>query len=437
MSNRVTRRAALKTAMSCLASGVWSARHGHAATRSAGNRLNIGLIGVGGHGIANLAKVEGENIAALCDVDSRSLGKTSAEFTKARTYRDFRKMLDQRDLEAVVISTPDHTHAVAAAMAMRRDLHVFCEKPLAHSVFEVRVLARLAKKAGVRTQMGNQDHASDGVRRAVEWVRSGAIGDVREVHVWTDRPLWPQGVDRPRDTPLVPDYLDWNLWLGPAPARPYHSIYHPFDWRGFWDFGTGAIGDMGCHLIDPAYWALELGSPLSITPESTPVGKETGPRSSRLTFVFAARGNRPAVTLTWYDGGRLPPTELAGVKRWPPNGTLIVGDGAKLFVPNRGRSCIVLPKTATIEQRDVAFRLPPTAGHHQEWIDACKTGGDTSSDFQYGAKLSEVCLLGNVALRVGEKIDWDAEKMAVPGHPDADEYLKREYRQGWSLENDR
>jgi len=433
VSNRVTRRTVLKTAVGCVAAGVWSESRGYAKTPSPNERLNIGLIGVGGHGIANLAGVESQNIAALCDVDSRPLGKMSAEFTKARTYRDFRKLLDQQDLDAVVISTPDHTHAVAAAAAMRCGLHVYCEKPLAHSVHELRVLAKLAKETGVVTQMGNQDHASDGVRRAVELVRSGAIGQVRDVHVWTDRPTWPQGIDRPPETLPAPDYLDWDLWLGPAPARPYHSIYHSFDWRGFWDFGTGAIGDMGCHLIDPAYWALELGAPRSITPESTPVGQETGPKSAQLTFEFTARGNQPDVTLTWYDGGRLPPTELAEVKRWPPNGTLIVGERAKLFVPNRGRNCVVLPKTVTFDESKINFRLPPTVGHHQEWINACKTDGATSSDFEYGARLTEVCLLGNVALRVGEKIAWDAEKMAVPGHPEADEYLKREYRQGWSL----
>jgi len=406
---------------------------------SPNEKLNVGIVGVAGRGGANLKAVAGagENIVALCDIDENSLGTAAAAYPAAKTYHDFRTMLEQKGIDAVVVSTPDHTHAVAAALALRLGKHVYCEKPLTHSIHEARTLARLAAEAKVATQMGNAGHSSESTRRIVELVRAGAIGPVREVHSWTNRPIWPQGVDRPSETPPVPAHVHWDLWLGPAPERPYHAAYHPFKWRGWWDFGTGALGDMGCHIFDPPYWALDLRYPTSVSAESPPVSPhpETAPAWSIVRYEFPARGDQPPVVLTWYDGGKLPPAELfdGEVPAKNSSGSVLVGTKGRLLV-NHGRGGNKL-----LPERDFAgFQapeptIPRSPGHHEEWIAACKTGAPTGTNFDYAAALTETVLLGNVALHSTRSIAWDAPNLRPRDGALDDLYIRRDYRPGWSL----
>ncbi|MCA9204074.1 MAG: Gfo/Idh/MocA family oxidoreductase, partial [Planctomycetales bacterium] len=348
-----------------------------------------------------------------------------------------------------VISTPDHTHAPIALAALRRGLHVYCEKPLAHSVAELRSMSAAAtERPSLVTQMGNQHHASDGYRRAVEWIRSGRLGEVREVHVWSSRPIWPQGIDRPADAPPVPESLHWDLWLGPAPERPYHPAYHPMRWRGWWDFANGAIGDMGPHLIDAVQWGLNLPSPVRIEAESSPVNDETAPLWSIVRFDFempsteasdgepaAADANPPStvreLSLTWYDGGKQPPAEVTGVARPPAQGALVIGSDAKLFIPELGRQPIVVPRQKGERIEPPEPSLPRPASHMDEWLTACKQGRSTSSDFAYGRQLSELCLLGAIATRVGQPLTWSTTDGHFTNNPAANKLLKREYRDGW------
>ena len=302
---------------------------------SANEKLNLGLIGAGGRGGENLKGVSTENIAALCDVDEANAAGAFKKFPSAKRYKDFRVMLEkEKQLDAVVVSVPDHNHAFISLTAMRLGKHVYCEKPLAHSIYEARLMRETAAKYKVATQMGTQGHAFEGTRCAVEVVQSGALGEVRELHVWTDRPAgwWPQGIDRPQDAPSVPATLDWDLWLGPAPWRPYHPAYVPFKWRGFWDFGTGAIGDMGIHNLDTAFWALNLGLPRSVeVKESSPVSKETAPVWSIIELNFPARGKLPAVKMMWYDGGKQPSADLFQGEAIAKNGSLLIGVKGTLY----------------------------------------------------------------------------------------------------------
>ncbi|MFB0524236.1 MAG: Gfo/Idh/MocA family protein, partial [Phycisphaerae bacterium] len=280
-------------------------------------KLNIAGIGVGGRGSNDLEALSSENIVALCDVDADRAKATFKKYPRAKRYKDFRKMLEKEDknIDAVVIATPDHVHAVAAIMAMKMGKHIYCEKPMAHTIYEAREMTRVARETGVVTQMGNQGHGGEGLRLTYEFIHDGAIGKVHEVHVWSDRAglrpngtiWWPQGVDRPKDTPSVPQSLDWDLWLGPAPWRPYHSAYVPFAWRGWFDFGCGALGDMAVHNADPAFFCLDLDAPTAVEAESSPVNNETFPKWSIITYYFPAKGSRPPVKLVWYDGGKLPP----------------------------------------------------------------------------------------------------------------------------------
>lgn len=410
--------------------GVWTESRG-AESRSPNQKLRIAAIGVGNRGASNLAAVSDEEIAGLCDVDQELMAPMATRFPAARTFRDFRELLELDDLDAAIISTPDHTHFLAALLAMRRGLHVYCEKPLAHSVWEVRQLAAAAKQHQVVTQLGNHHHASDGYRRAAEIVRSGAIGPVREVHAWTNRPIWPQGIARPADTQPVPAYLAWDLWLGPAPARPFHEIYHPRGWRGWRDFGCGALGDMGPHLLDPVFWTLDLTSPTHIAASSTSGHAETFPASSSVRFTFGARGALPPVELFWYDGDRQPPREVTGVDQLPQHGALLLAERAKLFVPDHGGLPIVMPGKDGEEIPLPKPFLPRSPGHHEEWLRACKEKLATSSDFQYGARLTETCLLGNIAVSVGKPLRWDADNMQFPDCAAANLQLRREYRDGW------
>ncbi|MDH7570176.1 MAG: Gfo/Idh/MocA family oxidoreductase, partial [Armatimonadota bacterium] len=320
--------------------GVWvtGTQLAWAESKSPNEKLNIGIIGCGGQGASDLRNVSSENIVALCDVDWARAANAFKEYPNARKYKDFRKMLEEgKDIDAVTISTPDHIHAPAALMAMKLGKHVYCQKPLTHTIYEARVLREAAAYYKVATQMGNQGHSNSGARRAVEVVRSGAIGAVREVHCWTDRPIWPQGLERPTETVPVPDTLDWDLWLGPAPVRPYNPCYVPFKWRGWWDFGCGALGDMACHVMDMAFWSLNLENPLSVEAQSSGVNDETAPKWSIITYEFGPRGDLPPCKLIWYDGGKKPPRELFELPEDAPiesNGTLMIGDKGKLYSPD-------------------------------------------------------------------------------------------------------
>jgi predicted dehydrogenase len=413
-------------------------------------KLNIAGIGVGGQGGGDISQMESENIVALCDVDWERAARTVKKFPHAKRYDDFRVMLDkQTDIDAVVVATPDHVHAVAAMAAIQLGKHVFCEKPLSHTLYEARYLTRSAREAGVATQMGNQGHAMESIRLLCEWIWDGAIGDVSEVHAWTPHPVWPQGIGKPGETPPVPRTLNWDLWLGPAPYRPYHPAYVPQKWRGWWDFGTGGLGDMGCHIFDHIVWALKLGAPTSVeasfsefVPDKMtwdkPQNTETYPRASIVTYTFPAREGFPALTLTWYDGGLMPPRpeELSEDRKMGDTygGALYVGTKGKILCGSHGANGFrILP-----EERMQTYTRPPktlarSIGHHAEWIRACKGGEAAASNFDYAGPLTEMVLLGNVALRNRSKLQWDAENMCFPNQPEADAFIHHPYREGWHL----
>lgn len=415
-------------------------------------KLNLAAVGAGGRGADNLKDFEscGVNVVALCDCDRRSAAASFQRYPAARQYSDWRRMLDaEKGLDAVLVATPDHNHAIVSLHAMRRGLHVYCEKPLAHTVWEAREMARVAKEAGVVTQMGTQGHAMPGTRRAVEVMRAGALGDVTELHVWTDRPAgwWPQGIRRPAETPPVPETLDWDVWLGPAPERPYNPAYVPFKWRGFWDFGTGAIGDMGIHNLDTAFWGLELGPPESVevkdcSPGLTdPAMRETAPLWSIIELRFPARGGKPPVRMTWYDGGKLPPADLFQGAR-PANkdgGSLVIGSKGTLFTrtwhggEDESDMFVLLPRERFRDYQPPAPSLTRPRSHHQEFVDACHGTAEAMSPFAYAAVLTESLLLGNVALRTGKRIEWDSASMRARNCPEADAYLRPVPRKGWTF----
>lgn len=403
---------------------------------SPNEKMNIAAIGAGGQAITDINGCAGENIVALCDVDRKRLEERGAKFPQARRFRDYRQMLEEmKEIDAVIVSTPDHHHAHAAVMAMRMGKHVYCQKPLSHSIWEARVMRETAAKQKVVTQMGNQGHSYESTRRVVELVQSGAIGDVREVHVWTDRPIWPQGLERPKQSSTPPEHLDWDLWLGPAPYRPYDEAYAPFKWRGWWDFGTGAPGDMGCHNADAAFWALKLDAPTSVEAESSGVNSETCPKWSIVRSEFPKRGKLPPVTMTWYDGGKLPSRDLVGGEELPKNGTIFVGSKGKIayrdWNPDKFR---LLPEEKVKDFAGPESWIPRASdGPYKEWIVACKGGAPCLSNFDNAGRLTEFVLLGNVALRAGKKIEWNAKKLRAKNCPEADQYIRREYRKGWEL----
>jgi predicted dehydrogenase len=411
---------------------------------SAIEKLNIAGIGVGGQGSSDIDQFAGENIVALCDVDEQHAAHVFNRYPNAKKYTDFRQMLDEmKEIDAVVVATPDHLHATVSLRAMRMGKHVYCEKPLTHTVEEARLMAATAREAKVATQMGNQGQASEETRRLCEMIWDGAIGPVREVHIWTDRPIqglfnwyWPQGVDRPSDTPAVPATMDWDLWLGPAPVRPYHPAYAPFRWRGWWDFGTGALGDIGCHSMDAIFRALKLGHPANIEATSTLVNDETYPAASMVHYEFPARGDMPPVQLTWYDGGLKPPrpAELEPGREMPSNGAIYIGDKGKMFGSR------IIPESKMQEYSPPPLSLPRSVGHYQEWVEACKGGQPAGSNFEHAGSLTEMVLLGNIALRrslkeklTKVKLDWDGTNMTFPNMPEADVFLRRENRAGWNL----
>ncbi len=433
MSRKRTRRDFLKTT-TWAGVGFWvTGNTVHASSSSPNEKLNIAGIGVGGKGWTDVNSCASENIVALCDVDAQRLGKMAERYPRAATYRDFRRLLERKDIDAVTISTPDHMHAPAAVMAMTLGKHVYCQKPLTHSIDEARRLRRIAAHYKVATQMGNQGHSESGSRRMVELVRAGAIGEVREVHVWTDRPIWPQEIDRPTSPQAVPTHVDWDLWLGVAPERPYHEAYHPFKWRGWWDFGTGALGDMACHNMDMAFWALELGAPSSVEARISHSHPETAPKWSVIRYAFPARGKLPPVELIWYDGGKKPPAKLFHGEKQASNGSILVGSRGNLYVPHYWGEGKLLPVETFEDYRGPEPTLPRSPGHYKEWIAAAKGGPAALSSFEYATELTEMVLLGNLAVRAGHRIDWDAASMKVTNCSTANQYVRREYRKGWEV----
>jgi predicted dehydrogenase len=410
--------------------------------RAPSDTLNIGCIGVGGRGRDDLRGVSVENIYALCDVDSRAVAAAAGTHPAAKQYKDFRVMLEEDgdNIDAVTVATPDHTHTVAAMAAMKLGKHVYCEKPLARTIDEVGQLAEGARRYGVATQMGNQGHAADGTRRIREWVEAGAIGTVREVQYWTNRPIWPQALERPLEAMHVPAYLDWDLWLGPAPKRPYHPAYAPFRWRGWWDYGTGALGDIACHSMDAAYWALDLGYPTRIVPESTPLFEETAPAASRIEYDFPARGGRSALKVVWRDGNFSPPRpeEVGDESRWPieSSGQIWVGDDGKLFAGIYGENPRLLDagRDAEIRANPPAERYPRTEGVYAEWIAACKGGQPAGSNFvDHSGPLTEMVLLGNLAVRTARTLELDPSTGRITNANIPEDYVKPTYREGWNL----
>ena len=454
------------------------------------DKLNIAGIGIGGKGHVNLKGMDTENIVALCDVDWRYADTCFKEFPGARKYWDWRKMFDEMgsSIDGIMIATADHTHAAIAATALTMGKHVYCQKPLTHTVYESRLLTRLAAKHKVATQMGNQGNSHDDVRKLCEWIWNNEIGEIREVHAWTDRPIWPQGIPRPSKVMPVPKTMNWDLFIGPAPMRPFNDVYTPWNWRGWWDFGTGAFGDMACHVLDPVYRALKLGYPDKVRGSSTSINTESAPQAETVEFAFPARDNMPKVAFPrvkvhWYDGGLLPNlTDLL------PEGENLMADGLGgcLFIGSRdtlmcgcggfnprllsGRVPEVKPYLRRIPGGNTFY---PNGPHEQDWIRACKEspGSRTegSSDFAYSGPFNEMVMLGVLAVRLqglNKALSWDGENMrftnispgeelkimvsddfkVVDGHPtfdkkyqtfnalkSAEQYIKHTYREGWSL----
>jgi predicted dehydrogenase len=499
----VSRRDFMRTAGATAAGVTIVPRHvlGRQGTPAPSDRLNIAGVGVGGMGRSNLINLASENVVALCDVDwgyaNRAFERLGVDITRAEgglqqaatddqrrrvtarlasmrrlreqwpratQYTDFREMLDrQKDIDAVLVATADHTHAVIAMAALSLGKHVYVQKPLTWSVFEARALAKKAAETRLATQMGNQGHSFDDARKVIEYVQSGAIGEVREVHVWTNRPLayWPQGIPRPAPMTTPPDDLRWNmtgvnerfahaltgnyprpdsvawdLFVGPAPMIDYHPLYHPHHWRGWVEFGMGALGDMGAHLVDHPFWALDLGFPSTVETVSTPFNKASYPTATTTYYEFPARGARPSVKLTWYDGGLKPPRpeELGEDQLKEEGGVLFVGSKGKLLHDTYGMNPRLLPATLHESVGTPAVKLPRIATTHEmNWVDAAKGKTEASCPFSYASRLTEVMLLGVVALRAGTKIHYDGEQMRITNVPGANDLLTREYRKGWSL----
>jgi predicted dehydrogenase len=411
---------------------------------SPNSKLNIACVGVGGRGRAAVTALKDENLVAFCDVDDARAAETYEEFPAVPQFHDYRRMLDRlgNTIDAVTVSTTDHMHFPIAMAALALGKHVFVEKPLTHTVAEARKLAAAAREKRVATQMGNQGHASESTRLLKEWVQAGILGEIREIHSWTNRPIWPQGRDAPDHSkliPVAPKTLAWDLWLGVAQPRPYDPAYCPFNWRGYWDFGTGALGDMGCHLMDGGFWALDLDAPISVEAISAKHTEVSAPTASVVTYEFAARGTRPPVKWVWYDGGMRPPVPswFDADRKVPDNSTFIIGSNATVLADATYQSIRIVPETRL---RELAPSLPdrilprvPDGDHFREWVDACKDGRPAGSNFDYAARLTELVLLSNVAIRSQRRIEWDARAMRVTNFPAANQYLDKEYRNGFGV----
>ena len=471
MSTNFTRRQFIySTAVAGAAAFSGCATHGPRRV-SANDKLNISVVGAGGKGSSDTDHCASENIMALCDVDSSRAAGQLKKYPGAKYYQDWRVMLEkEKTLDAVIVATPDHMHAMVAATALRLGKHVYCQKPLVQTVYEARLLRKLAKEKGVATQMGNQGSAEDGLRRAVEVVQAGLLGSVREVHVWSNRPIWPQGLDRPPGSDPVPGTLNWDSWLGPAKFRPYKKdTYNPFKWRGWQDFGTGALGDMACHTANMPFRALKLGYPTEVEASSSAMNLETYPLKSKIRFQFPAREGLAPVTFWWYDGGNPKPGEplvhdgnnkpdkqvTAEIEEMtgavPGSGCVLIGDkgklfshddyGARFFLKLKGDKDLsegqnhdavkaipqVIPRNAAAPSLDTDLR------HHLEWLTACKGGRPGFSDFSIAAYLTEIILLGCVALRTGKKLEWDGPNMRATNAPEAAQFVKRDNRKGWTI----
>ncbi|TWT82532.1 Inositol 2-dehydrogenase [Planctomycetes bacterium CA13] len=428
MLNSVNRRRFLHS--TGIAAGFWAAGGVSLATEDSPNaRLQMASIGIGGKGDSDSRDAASHGqMVAICDVDKNRLSSALKRFPGAKGFTDYREMLDQMggSIDAVTVSTPDHMHAPASLMAMRMGIHCFCQKPLTRTIYEARLVAKVAREQKVATQMGNQGTASDSLRRSAHWLRAGAIGKVKELHIWTDRAKgwWPQGIDRPsQGTP--PSHLDWQSWLGVAPERPYADGYHPFKWRGWWDFGTGALGDIACHVVSMPFMGLDLRDPISAVAETSGHNRDSFPEWSIITFEFAANEFRDAVKLVWYDGGKMPPQELLGGREpSPKGGSLAIGDKGILLNDQLLDGA---------EKVDVDF--PHSPGHFEEWIRAIRGGEQAMSNFpDYAGPLTEVMLLGNLAVWSGEKVDWNAAELKVKNIQGLESMIKPTYRNGYTLD---
>lgn len=454
MSRRLHRRTFLR-GVSGGAMAYWVlGRSDFALSNSPNERLNMAGIGVGGKGRSDIDQAgQFGNVIAICDIDEIRLHEKAQVFPKARKYVDYRKLFDEMgdQVDAVVVSTPDHHHAPASLRAMRLGKHVYCQKPLTHTPAEARLMRETARQYNVQTQMGNQGTAADGFRAGIELIQSGVVGPIREVHVWTNRPFkyWKQAPDivaRPTEQPPIPPHVHWDLFLGPAPCRPYHPVYHPHDWRGWWDFGTGALGDMACHTANLAFKALKLGLPTRVSAKSGEVNPETYPAWATITYEFSARGELPPVKLTWYEGAKngqrnLPDAELLQGEPVPDSGMIFIGDKGSIFTPSDyGSDQVLLPR----KQFEDFVRPEPTIerlggtevcdlNQKREWVRAIMGGAAPMSNFDYAATMTEAMLLGNVAVRLGKTVEYDGDTGTVTNVPEAAEIIRGSYRKGWEL----
>jgi predicted dehydrogenase len=432
MPNRTSRRSFLRTTAAgaaVLSSGVWSELKAQ-ESKSPNEKLNVACVGVANRASASVNEVAKETIVALCDVDKKYLDAAGERFPDARLYRDYREMFEKEasKLDAVTVATADHHHAPASIRAIRAGLHVYCEKPLTHTVFESRLLAEEATQRGLATQMGTQIHAGDNYRRVVEIIQSGAIGDVTDVHVWVGKG-WGGG-ERPDVAEEPPAHLDWDLWLGPAPPRPYaKGRYHPGQWRRWWDFGNGTLGDMACHYMDLPFWALKLRHPTTCEAEGPEIHEETCPLGLIVRYEYPERDGLAPVKLTWYDGNLIP-KQVAG-ERVPGSGVMFIGSEGMMFA-NYG-SYRLFPADKYSDFQPPEQTIPPSIGHHAEWIKACKDGSPTTCNFDYSGALTEAVLLGTVAYRTGTRLDWDAKTLKATNCPEADQYIDKVYRAGWEV----
>ncbi len=442
-----SRREFLKSTAGAVAAFTIVPRHvlGGPGQRAPSDKLNIACIGVGGRGGASVGGCRGENIVAMCDVDKRKAGDAFNSHPSAKKYTDFRKMFDEMDneIDAVTVATPDHTHAVVCMNAIRRGKHVYSEKPLAHSIYEVRELMKAAREHKVVTQLGNQGHSFDTIRMFCEWIWDGAIGNVSEVHAAC-------GSDYSRIRQLskidekheIPSELDWDLWLGPAMQRPYNPMYLPGSWRGWMPFGCGVIGDWVCHVVDPVFWALDLGAPVSVKATAKDYDPkkhaDTFPHGTSIEYEFPAKGKRGPVKLTWYDGReKIPrPDDLESGRDVPGTGAIVIGDKGKIMYGSHGAGgCRIFP-----EEKMKAYKQPPRklprigSQHHKDWLDAIKNNGKAGSDFDYGGPLTQIAHLGIIATKLlGQKLSWDGPNMRFTNNDQANQYINPPYREGWTL----
>lgn len=451
-SLQLTRRNFLATSAAgtvSVAASAWTSNASASGEPSPNDKMDVAFIGTGGRGGANLRTITGTgqvNVVALCDVNSRNLGKAAEQHSKAQTFADFRKLYDARlNFDAVVVSTTEHTHAFATLPALRAGKHVYCEKPLTHNVKEARIITEAAADAGVATQMGTQIHGMPNYRRVVELIQSGAIGAVSEAHVWVSRAWGRQSpedakanrdivsvLERPKESLTPPSDLDWDLWIGPAPYRPFHNVYFPGPkWYRWWDFGNGTMSDLGSHWIDLPFWALKLDAPTTIEAFGPEPHPEIAPASMSAVYEYGQRGTLPPCRVSWYQGTHKPQIwKDGGIPKWN-NGVLFIGEKGMLL-SDYGKH-VLLPEADFADFERPEQFIGNSPGHHQEWVAACRDGSPTGSPFSYAGPLTEANHLGNVAFRAGKKLEWDSKNLRATNCPEADQFIGREPRKGWSL----